>query len=120
MGRCVGGRRDLHRGHVQRESLAEIPDQVTVQVHGPVATVIISVEPHLTAIDAASPFLQVAIIPAAADGLIAGGLGVRGVLVVLGIILYIGMDTIFLVAKDIVAIGNALQQVDRLLAVVPG
>ena len=61
-------------GLVQREALAEVPDEVAVQVHGPVAAIIIRIEPHLATVGAARPFLQVAIVPGAADGLIACGL----------------------------------------------
>ena len=41
-------------------------------------------------------------------------------LVVLGIVLYVAMDIILFVAKHIVAIGNDLQQIDRLITASPG
>ena len=87
MGGLAGRSRDTRGRHIQGEALAEVPDEVTVQVHGPVATIIIGIEPHLTAVSSACPLLQVAVEPAAANGLVAGGLGVTGVSVVLGVVL---------------------------------
>ena len=58
---------DFHLRLIQRESFAEIPDQVAVQIHGPMSAVVIGVEPYLAAIRSPGPFLQVAAEPTAAD-----------------------------------------------------
>ena len=108
-----------HQWHIQIETLAEIPDQMTVQVHRPVTSVVIRIQPHLTAVGATRPFLQITVIPAAADRLVTCRLRVVRVLVVFRVVLDICMNTILLIAEYIVAVGYALQQIHRLTTVVP-
>ena len=79
----------------------------------------IGIEPHFAAISTARPFLQVAIVPTAADGLATCRFAVGRVLVVFGIVLDVVMNAILFVAEYIIVVSNTLQQVDRFLAFVP-
>ena len=114
--RLAGRLRDACRRLVQREPLAEVPDETPVVGHGPMAAAAVREEPHLAAVRTARPFFQVAVIPAGPID----GLRVVGVLVVLSVVLYVGVYAILLVAERAVVVGDTLQQVHGLLTIVPG
>ena len=119
IGGLTSRHRDACRGLVQRETLAEVPNEVSILVRWPVTTIVIAVEPYLTTIGTTCPFLQVAIAPRGTHGFVAYLPAILRVLVVLGIVLYVIMDVILLIAEHVVAIGDTLQHVHGFGAIVP-